>query len=110
MPSPEKRCYFLRANKGGRSITSLLTPQIMKTTPRTDNICFTGKGQVVIPRWLRKDSEVEEDTRAFVYQEGDNIVLKPIAPSHSGNLRGSLKGSGLLKALMGDRKRERELK
>jgi hypothetical protein len=36
-------------------------------------------------------------------------VLKPITTQHIKNLRGSLKGSGVLKALMDDRKREREL-
>ena len=82
----------------------------MKTTPRTGTIRFYGKGQVVIPGWLRKELDIEEGTRALVYQEGDAIVLKPITPRHIRNLRGSLKGSGLLKALMDERKRERELK
>jgi bifunctional DNA-binding transcriptional regulator/antitoxin component of YhaV-PrlF toxin-antitoxin module len=65
---------------------------------------------VVIPGLLRKESDIEEGTRILVYQEEDAIVLKPITPRHIRNLRGSLKGSGLLKALMDERKRERELK
>ena len=81
----------------------------MKTTNKTDTIRFTVKGQVVIPSWLRKEFEIEEGTRALVYQEGDAIVLKPITPRHIRNLRGSLKGSGLLKSMMEDRKRERDL-
>ena len=81
----------------------------MKTTHKTDTIYFTVKGQVVIPRWLRKEFDIEEGTRAFVYQDGDAIVLKPITVKHIRNLRGSLKGTGVLKALMEDRKREREL-
>jgi AbrB family looped-hinge helix DNA binding protein len=81
----------------------------MKSTTRTDTIYFTVKGQVVIPRWLRKEFDIEEGTRAFVYQDGDAIVLKPITPKHIKNLRGSLKGAGVLKALMEDRKHEREL-
>jgi AbrB family looped-hinge helix DNA binding protein len=81
----------------------------MKTTNKTDTIRFTVKGQVVIPSWLRKKFEIEEGTRALVYQEGDAIVLKPITPRHIRNLRGSLKGSGVLKSMMEDRKREREL-
>jgi AbrB family looped-hinge helix DNA binding protein len=80
----------------------------MKTT-KTDTIHFSVKGQVVIPRWLRQEFDIEEGTRALVYQEGDAIVLKPITPRHIRNLRGSLKGSGALKALMDDRKRERDL-
>ena len=81
----------------------------MKATQRTDTIYFSVKGQVVIPRWLRKEFEIGEGTRAYVYQDGDAIVLKPITPKHIKNLRGSLKGTGVLKALMEDRQREREL-
>ena len=81
----------------------------MKTIHRTDTIYFSVKGQVVIPRWLRREFDIEDGTRAFVYQDGDAIVLKPITPKHIKNLRGSLKGAGVLKALMDDRKREREL-
>jgi AbrB family looped-hinge helix DNA binding protein len=81
----------------------------MKDTLRTDTIYFTVKGQVVIPRWLRKEFEIEEGTRALVYPEGDHIVLKPILPQHIKRLRGSLKGAGVLETLMADRKREREL-
>lgn len=81
----------------------------VKTTDKTDIIRFTPKGQVVIPRWLRKEFEIEEGTRAIVYQEGDSIVLKPITPKHIKKLRGTLKGRGVLKALVEDRKREKEL-
>ena len=81
----------------------------MKTTYATYTICFTVKGQVVIPRRLRKEFEIEEGTRAQVYAEGDHIVLKPITPKYIKSLRGSLKGTGVLKALMDDRKRERDL-
>jgi AbrB family looped-hinge helix DNA binding protein len=82
----------------------------MKTAPRTDTVRFTGKGQVVIPRRLRKELGVQEGTRALVYPQGDAIVVKPIAPRHIRNLRGSMKGSEIMKALMDDRKREGELK
>jgi len=81
----------------------------MKTTSKTNTIHFTVNGQVAIPRWLRKEFGIEEGTRALVYKAGDAIVLKPITPRHIKNLRGSLKGSGVLKLLMDGRKREREL-
>jgi AbrB family looped-hinge helix DNA binding protein len=81
----------------------------MKKTHKSDTICFTVKGQVVIPRRLRKEFEIDEGTRAQVYAEGDHIVLRPITPKYLRSLRGSLKGAGVLKALMADRKREREL-
>jgi AbrB family looped-hinge helix DNA binding protein len=81
----------------------------MKTTPKTTMIHFNVNGQVAIPHWLRKELGIQEGTRALVYQEGDSIVLKPITSRHIKNLRGSLKGSGVLKSLMDCRNREREL-
>jgi len=81
----------------------------MKIIQKTDTIHFTVKGQVVIPNWLRKQFEIEAGTRALVYPDGDSIVLKPITSRHIRNLRGSLKGAGVLKSMMEDRKREREL-
>ena len=81
----------------------------MKTLKKTGTIRFTVKGQVVIPRWLRKQFDIEQGTRALVYQEGDAIVLKPITASQIRSLRGSLRRSGVLKSMMEDRKREREL-
>jgi len=81
----------------------------MKSPGKTDTIHFTVKGQVVIPRWLRREFQIEEGTRAVVYQQGDAIVLKPITLKHIKGLRGSLKGKSLLKALMDDRKRERDI-
>ena len=53
----------------------------MKTTHKTDTIRFSVKGQVVIPRWLRKEFEIEDGTRAYVYQDGDAIVLAVDVPS-----------------------------
>ena len=81
----------------------------MKTTHKTDTICFTVKGQVVIPRWLRKEFEIDAGTRAQVYAEGDHIILKPLTAKRYDKLQGCLKGAGVLEALMEDRKREREL-
>jgi AbrB family looped-hinge helix DNA binding protein len=81
----------------------------MKISHKIHTIHFTLKGQVVIPRCLRKEFDIKEGTRALVYQEGDAIVLKPITSRHIKNLRGSLKGSGVLKSLMDGRKRERDL-
>jgi hypothetical protein len=53
--------------------------------------------------------EIRKETRAIVYKEADHIVIKPITASHLKSLRGSLKGKGALKALIADRKRERDL-
>jgi len=82
----------------------------MKTTPKTATIRFTAKGHVTIPGWLRKELEIDEGTRALVYQEGDAIVVIPFTARHIGNLRGSLKGLGVLKSLIDGRRRGRERK
>jgi len=81
----------------------------MKKTNGAETVYFTVKGQVVIPRRIRKEFAIEVGTRAMVYPEGDHIVLKPITSQHYRRLRGILKGKGVLKALMEDRKKEREL-
>ena len=80
----------------------------MKAMQKTDAVFFSVKGQVVIPRWLRKEYHIEEGTRAVVYPEGDHIAVKPITAEHYRKLRGSLKGTGVLKALMEEKKTERE--
>ena len=81
----------------------------MKTTEKTATICFTVKGQVVIPQWLRKQFDIENGTRALVYKEDDHIVLKPITAQHYKRLRGSLKGTKAMDVFMAERKRERDL-
>ena len=81
----------------------------MSEAIKTDTVQFTVKGQVVIPRWLRKEFEIEDGTRAVVYQDGDRIVLKPMTAKRYDALQGCLKGSGALKALAADRKKEKEL-
>jgi AbrB family looped-hinge helix DNA binding protein len=82
---------------------------VMNPTPKTDTVLFTVKGQVVIPRWLRKDFEINEGTRAVVYKQNDHIVLKPLTAQHYRRLRGSLKGTKAMEVFMSERKREREL-
>jgi len=81
----------------------------MIATLKTDTVSFGAKGQVVIPRRLRKEFEIEDGTKAQVYEENGHIVLKPITSKFIKSLRGSLKGSGVMKAMTEDRKREREL-
>lgn len=81
----------------------------MKTIEKTETICFTVKGQVVIPRRIRKEFEIEEGTRALVYPEGDHIVLKPMTAKHYRSLRGSLKGTKAMEIFLAERKHERDL-
>jgi AbrB family looped-hinge helix DNA binding protein len=83
--------------------------QSMDTATKTDTVYFSVKGQVVIPRWLRRQFEIEEGTRAHVMATPQGILIKPVTRAYIKSLRGSLKGRGVMKALMEDRKREREL-
>ena len=81
----------------------------MKPATRTDTVHFSVKGQVVIPRWLRREFEIEEGTRAYVQSTPQGILIKPVTRTYIKSLRGSLKGCGVMKALLEDRKREQEL-
>ncbi len=76
---------------------------------KSDTVYFTVKGQVVIPRWLRKEFEIEEGTRAIVYPTDEGILLKPITGKHIKSLRGSLKGSKAMDVFISERKRVRNL-
>ena len=81
----------------------------MSTTLKADTVNFGAKGQVVIPRQLRKEFEIEEGTRAQVYIEDDHIVLRPITSKYIKSLRGSLKGTKVMDVFMAERRRERDL-
>jgi len=81
----------------------------MKTTEKAETVYFSTKGQVVIPHHLRKEFEIQEGTRAVVYQEGDAIVLKPITRKRYDALMGCLKDTNAMKVFLEERKREREM-
>jgi AbrB family looped-hinge helix DNA binding protein len=49
------------------------------TTPAVSaTVWFTTKGQVVIPRRLRKEFQIEDGTRAVVTATPEGILLKPV--------------------------------
>ena len=81
----------------------------MTSTTKTDMVYFSVKGQIVIPRWLRQEFEIEEGTPAYVQSTPQGSLIKPVTRTYIKSLRGSLKGCGVMKALMEDRKREQEL-
>jgi AbrB family looped-hinge helix DNA binding protein len=82
----------------------------MKTpNNKVSSVHFNLKGQILIPIWVRNDLEIEEGTRALIHLEGGVIVLRPITPRYIKSLRGSLKGSGVLKSLLRDRQQERKV-
>ncbi len=71
----------------------------------------TSKGQIVIPSSVRRKFGIKEGTRIQIEvdESGKRIILKPITREYIHSLRGKYRGKGLLKELMADRKREREL-
>ncbi len=63
----------------------------MSTPAAAETVWFTTKGQVVIPRQLRKEFQIEDGTRAVVTSTPEGILLKPVT-------RWSIdRGFGLLK-------------
>ncbi|MBA3881296.1 MAG: AbrB/MazE/SpoVT family DNA-binding domain-containing protein [Chthoniobacterales bacterium] len=75
---------------------------------QTATVSFTVKGQVVIPRAIRREFEIENGTRAIVQTTADGILLKPITAKHIRSLRGKYKHLDLMKVLAASRKEDRE--
>lgn len=69
----------------------------------------TSKGQIVIPSSIRRRLGIKEGTRIKIEENGNEIILKPITREYVHSLRGKFRGKGLMKALMAEKKREREL-
>ena len=71
----------------------------------------TVKGQIVIPSSIRRKLGIKEGTRIQieVNEAAKQIILKPITREYVHSLRGKYKGKGLVKALMAEKKREKEL-
>ena len=69
----------------------------------------TAKGQIVIPSSIRRRLGIKEGTRIQIEENGNEIILKPITREYVHSLRGRFRGKGLMKALMAEKKRERQL-
>lgn len=80
----------------------------MPETIKPETVSFTVKGQVVIPRRIRKEFEIENGTRAIVQTTADGILLKPITGKYIRSLRGKYKHLNLMKGLKESRKEGRE--
>lgn len=70
----------------------------------------TSKGQVVIPSKIRRKLGIGEGTYIQIDLDELNkrIILTPITREFVHSLRGKYKGKGLMKALMAEKKREKE--
>ncbi len=81
----------------------------MNVATKAEPVYFSVKGQVVIPRRLRKEFDIEEGTRAYVESTPEGILIKPVTPKFIRSLRGSLKGTKAMETFMAERRRERDL-
>lgn len=77
---------------------------------KTELSTVTTKGQLVIPSRLRRKYSIREGTQVAFLEQANRLVLQPLTAEFVHSLRGSLRGEpSALKALLEDRKREREL-
>ncbi len=72
---------------------------------------MTVKGQIVIPSKIRRKLGMKEGTRiqVDVDEQTHKIILTPITRDYIESLRGKYKGKGLLKALVAEKKRARDI-
>jgi len=69
----------------------------------------TSKGQVVIPSKIRRQLGIKEGTHLQIdVDERNRLILTPVTREYVHSPRGKYKGKGLMKALMADKKREKE--
>jgi AbrB family looped-hinge helix DNA binding protein len=71
----------------------------------------TSKGQVVIPSALRRRLGIQEGTyiQIEVDEANKRLILTPVTREYIHSLRGKYRGKGLMKALMAEKSREKEL-
>lgn len=70
----------------------------------------TTKGQLVIPSKMRRKYGIKPGTRINFFEEKDGIKIIPVTPEIIDTNKGFLgTGGKLLKALMEEKKKEREL-
>src|SRR3989442_13905121 len=63
----------------------------MSTATKSDSVWVTTKGQIVIPKWLRKQFHIEDGTKAVVQATPEGILLKPVTSVTIRRLKGILK-------------------
>ncbi|PYX33275.1 MAG: AbrB family transcriptional regulator [Acidobacteria bacterium] len=82
-------------------------------TEKLETVWFTTKGQVVIPRRLRKQFDIEDGTKAVVQATPEGILLKPVTAALIRRGRGILKrthgGKSLAEERAEHKKNERAL-
>ena len=75
-----------------------------------DKSVVTVKGQVVIPSKLRHKFGIRKGTQVYVYERDGEVVIRPVTDEYLRSLAGITGTKGkLLKALMEEKAKEREL-
>ena len=72
-----------------------------------ETVSFGTKGQVVIPRRLRREFEIENGTKATVVATPEGILLKPITRTSIQSLRGKYRHLPLLETLQTIKREEK---
>jgi len=68
----------------------------------------TIKGQIVIPVELRRKYGIQAGTKINIIDTGEAILLKPVTEESLKRLQGRLKGKGVLKSLLEERRVDAE--
>jgi AbrB family looped-hinge helix DNA binding protein len=68
----------------------------------------TSKGQIVIPKKIREKYGIRASTSIHWVEKEEGILLVPDSEDPITAARGMLKGSGILKAYLKDKKSEKE--
>ncbi|RMD57789.1 AbrB/MazE/SpoVT family DNA-binding domain-containing protein [Candidatus Parcubacteria bacterium] len=80
----------------------------LEMTTKAESVRFSSKGQVVIPRRLRKEFEIEEGTRAFVEATPEGILIRPLTARFIRGLRGKYRDLPLLETLKAMKEKEKD--
>ncbi|HEX3799048.1 MAG TPA: AbrB/MazE/SpoVT family DNA-binding domain-containing protein [Verrucomicrobiae bacterium] len=71
----------------------------MKVETKPDSVYFSVKGQIVIPRHLRKEFEIEAGTQAHVQATPEGILIQPVTHKFISSLRGKYKHLPVMETL-----------
>ena len=69
---------------------------------------MTAKGQIVIPSRMRKHMNIKKGTRLCVVEKEEGILHQPFTEEYFEKTAGILKGKSCLKALLDERRRDKE--
>jgi len=70
----------------------------------------TTKGQVVIPAKIRRKFGIKKGTRVAFIEQDKKLIIQPLDKNYFESLAGIIDTKGkILKSLMEDKKKEREL-